>query len=227
MATSEQIKTFISNMYPRIRYVHEMKQYKGLYPEHMPYLCLTQMALESGYGTSKIMMDNFAPFGVKATAVDVSLGQYYETKTSEYVNGKYIYVVDRFRKFESFTDAIEGYYQLMGNTRYKPVRESTCLADAFIKVKECGYATSPEYPTTLKKVFSTISKYLSNTPPANSNYTHQVITQNDPLNVREYPDLNARIIGSIPKGEKIYVNPEWSYVPKYNGFVYNKYIKEV
>lgn len=225
MATSEDIKKFIDEMYSKIRYVHD--HYVGKYPEHMAYLCLTQMALESGYGTARLMMDNFAPFGVKATNIDITLGDYYEARTSEYVNGKYISTVARFRKYASFIDAIDAWYQLMGNKRYQPVRESTCLADAFVKVKECGYATSPDYPTTLKKVFSTISKYLSNTPLTNSNYTHQVITQNDPLNVREFPDLNARIIGSIPKGEKIYVNHEWSYVPKYNGFVYNKYIKEV
>ena len=224
MAKAEDIKKFIDEMYPKIRYVHD--NYKCKYPEHMSYLCLTQMALESGYGTARLMMQNFAPFGVKATNTDIALGDYYEARTSEYINGKYINTVARFRKYASFIDAIDAWYQLMGNKRYQPVRESTCLDDAFEKVKACGYATAPDYPKTLKSVFNVIYKYIK-APAASGIFTHVVCTQTDSLNVREFPDLNAKIVGSIPKNEKIYVNSEWSYVPKYNGFVYNKYIKEV
>ena len=114
----------------------------------------------------------------------------------------------------------------MSNKRYQPVVQTTCLDDAFIKVKECGYATAPNYTDTLRGVFKILLKYMR-APAASGPFTHYVNTDRDPLNVREYPDLNAKIVGSIPKGEKIYINPEWSYVPKYNGFVYNKYIKEV
>ena len=224
MATAEQIRQFTDQMLPLVKGVQDT--YMASYPAHMVYLCLTQMALESGYGTAKLMMDNFAPFGVKATDMDIKLGAYYEAKTSEYINGKYINTVARFRKYGSFLEAIVGWYNLMACNRYAPVRSTITLDDAFIKVRECGYATAPSYTDTLRKVYNVLSKYIK-APAVSGTFTHVVSTQNDPLNVREYPDLNAKIVGSIPKGEKIYINPDWSYVPKYNGFVYNKYIKEV
>lgn len=186
-------------------------------PEHIRMLCLCQSCLESGYGSSKLMMNNNAPFGIKAT----SNKPYYESKTQEYINGEFKTVTARFCKYDSLASAIDDYFKLLKCTRYSPVWNTNDFKSAAEKIRECGYATSPMYTRSLIVVHDQINVILID------DYNAIVNTQHDPLNVRSLPSTDSKILTTLPKGTKIKVAKGWLYVPKYNGFVFSEYIKEV
>ena len=186
-------------------------------PEHIRMLCLCQSCLETGYGSSKLMMNNNAPFGIKATGNK----PYYESKTTECINGEYKTITARFCKYETLAAAIDDYFKLLKWSRYAPVWSTSDFESAAEKIRECGYATSPAYTCSLIIVHDHVNEIL------NIDYNAIVNTKNDPLNVRSLPSTDAKILTTLPKGTKIKIEKNWSYVPKYGGFVSNEYIKEV
>lgn len=195
--------------------IHEKAQLHGM-SQIMEELAMCQAALESGFGSSEIMMSNNAPFGIKSSGS----GEYYEVNTKEYVNGQYITVKARFRKYPSLGAAVIDYFTLMKWSRYAPVTASGSFEEAAEQIRLCGYATSPVYTQSLIKIHNEIY-------PKTYVYTHIVNTEKDNLNVRQYPGINSKILTSIPRGTKITVNSDWSFVEEYDGFVFNKYLKEI
>lgn len=185
--------------------------------DHIADLAICQACLETGFGSSSVMMSNNAPFGIKATGSKA----YYTVNTKEYVNGQYITVQARFCKYNTLAESVIDYFKLLSWSRYAPVMQSKNFEDATDQIRLCGYATSPTYTQALRRIYNEIKTYKPN------NYNYIVATQKDPLNVRERPDINSKILTSLPKDTKIYINTEWSYIPKYNGFVFNQYIKGV
>lgn len=163
------------------------------------------------------MMSNNAPFGIKATGNK----PYYESKTQEYINGECKTITARFCKYDSLAAAIDDYFKLLKWSRYSPVWSTKDFQAAAEKIRECGYATSPAYTRSLLIVYDHVNEIL------NVDYNAIVNTQHDPLNVRSLPSTDSKILTTLPKGTKIKIEKEWSYVPKYNGFVSNKYIEEV
>ena len=224
MANKEQIKKFILNFGSCV--FRSNLHFK--LPTYMEELCIVQACVESGYGTSKIMMDNYAPFGIKALASDIEAGMYYETKTKEFINGSYVTITAKFRKYDSLEEAADDWFALMMTKRYEPVRHAGSFEVAAVKVKECGYATGTGYSELLINVRNYIKDILEDLDLTQESPINNYIvsTQKDPLNVRTAPDINAAILTSIPKDTKIYVSP-WRYVPALGGFVHEDYIKEV
>ena len=224
MDNKEQIKKFILNFKSCVF----RSNLRFVLPTYMEELCIVQACVESGYGTCKIMMDNNAPFGIKALASDIEAGMYYETKTKEFINGSYVNIAAKFRKYDSLKEAADDWFALMMTKRYEPVRKAGSFEVAAVKVKECGYATGTGYSELLINVRNYIKDILEDLDltqePITNNYI--VSTQKDPLNVRTAPDINAAILTSIPKDTKIYVSP-WRYVPALGGFVHEDYIKEI
>lgn len=184
-------------------------------PEHIGALSLCQACLETGFGKSTIMMVNNAPYGIKATGNK----PYYETTTGEYINGNYVTVKARFCAYNSLYEAVEDYFKLLSWSHYKPVMESKNFSEASNKIRECGYATSPTYTASLQKVYNEI--YMTTV----EDYNAIVATQKDPLNVREKPNTSSKILTTLPKGAKIKIETDWSYIPALGGFVSNKYIE--
>jgi len=77
---------------------------------------------------------------------------YQELWTSEFVNGKYIKVKCKFRKYNSWEESIKDHSQLLMLKRYAPVRECKDYICATEQIRKCGYATSPTYTQTLRKI---------------------------------------------------------------------------
>lgn len=186
-------------------------------PEHIADLSLCQACLESGYGQSQIMMSNNAPYGIKAT----NNKPFYEVATKEYINGQYITVKAKFCKYETLSDSIIDYFQLLNWSRYKPVLDSKDFNEASEQIRLCGYATSPTYTTSLRRVYDDLKGQSS------SDYNFIINTKNDPLNVRKMPDIKSSILTSIPKDTKVKGVKDWTYLPEYGGWVYNKYLEEI
>jgi len=121
----------------------------------LPSLTISQAICESGWGKS-------APgnmlFGMKWTE-DCGY-DFQELWTSEYVNGKYIKVKARFRKYDSWEDSIKDHSELLSGSRYKKVREATNYLEVTKYIKECGYATSPTYTKTLRNIIERYKLYV-------------------------------------------------------------------
>ncbi|AJZ60045.1 flagellar rod assembly protein/muramidase FlgJ [Paraburkholderia fungorum] len=118
-----------------------------------------QAALESGWGKSEIKKSDGSTshnvFGIKATK-DWT-GKTVSTVTTEYVNGKPQRVVEKFRAYDSYQEAMTDYASLLkGNPRYAQVINSAHDVNGFANgMQRAGYATDPHYA---KKLMSIMQK---------------------------------------------------------------------
>ncbi|MEA3122204.1 MAG: peptidoglycan hydrolase FlgJ [Paraburkholderia sp.] len=112
-----------------------------------------QAALESGWGKSEIHNPNGTPshnvFGIKATKEWA--GKTVSTVTTEYVHGRPRKVVEKFRAYDSYTEAMTDYANMLrGNPRYAAVCNQAHDAASFAHaMQRCGYATDPHYARKL------------------------------------------------------------------------------
>ncbi|REE20935.1 flagellar protein FlgJ [Paraburkholderia sp. BL27I4N3] len=118
-----------------------------------------QAALESGWGKSEIKKTDGSTshnvFGIKATR-DWT-GKTVSTVTTEYINGKPQRVVEKFRAYDSYQEAMTDYANLLkGNPRYAQVINSAHDVNGFANgMQRAGYATDPHYA---KKLMSIMQK---------------------------------------------------------------------
>ncbi|MDT3677572.1 MAG: flagellar assembly peptidoglycan hydrolase FlgJ [Burkholderiaceae bacterium] len=120
-----------------------------------------QAALESGWGRREIRHDDGRSahnlFGIKATggwhgpAVDVT--------TTEYVDGKPVKAVEKFRAYGSYAEAFRDWASLMSTSaRYGGVLRDARSPEGFAQgLQRAGYATDPDYADKLE---STIQRAL-------------------------------------------------------------------
>ncbi len=123
---------------------------------------LGQAALESGWGRREIVgADGRAShnlFGIKAGSN--WKGKVVETYTTEYKNGVPHTKRERFRAYDSYTDAFRDYARLLSkNPRYENVLANAQDATSFARgLQRAGYATDPNYANKLARI---INKSLS------------------------------------------------------------------
>lgn len=103
---------------------------------------IAQAILESGWG-------RFAPgnnlFGIKGS------GQ--QQATQEFVNGKWLQIVDGFRVYNSWHDSIRDHSLLLaGNPRYTKVLNEQDYRSACWGLLHAGYATDPQYADKLIRI---------------------------------------------------------------------------
>lgn len=106
---------------------------------------IAQSILETGWGSSSLMMNAKAIFGIKAGVF--WKGKVYNAKTKECYDGKtYTNIVDCFRAYDSFEDSIKDYFDLICTSkRYKSALHTTSPCACISAIKGGGYATSPTY----------------------------------------------------------------------------------
>ncbi|MFD1558529.1 flagellar assembly peptidoglycan hydrolase FlgJ [Paraburkholderia silviterrae] len=115
-----------------------------------------QAALESGWGKREIMKADGSTshnvFGIKATK-DWT-GKTVSTMTTEYVNGTPHRVVEKFRAYDSYDDAMTDYANLLkSNPRYASVINNSHSAESFAHgMQRAGYATDPQYAKKLMSI---------------------------------------------------------------------------
>jgi len=121
----------------------------------LPSLMIAQACHESGFG-------KHAPgnnlFGYKWTA---SSGRDWQLLwTYEYINGQYVRIQAKFRKYNSFDESLEDYAKLIGTSkRYAPVRACKDYKCAAYQVKACGYATGHEYDKSIIRLIENYKLY--------------------------------------------------------------------
>lgn len=120
-----------------------------------------QAALESGWGKREIKNNDGSSthnvFGIKATS-DWT-GKTASAVTTEYVNGKPQKVVEKFRAYDSYEDALTDYTSVLkSNPRYAPVVEASRDAVGFAHgMQKAGYATDPQYAKKLISIMRHIA----------------------------------------------------------------------
>ncbi len=117
---------------------------------------LGQAALESGWGKREIKaIDGSAShnvFGLKAGAG--WHGRTVEAVTTEYSNGVAFRKVEKFKAYDSYSDAFKDYAKLLTkNPRYQEVIANAKDANSFAYgLQKAGYATDPQYANKLSRI---------------------------------------------------------------------------
>lgn len=111
----------------------------------LPSVCIAQAALETGWGSSDIMVKAHAYFGIKAGTN--WKGKVYSSKTKECYDGiSFTTITDLFRAYDSPEESVADYIDLLTNLgRYafacNQVDPRTCIQ----AIWDGGYATDPDY----------------------------------------------------------------------------------
>ena len=114
-----------------------------------------QALIESNKGNSGLAQKANNLFGIKANKA--WKGDYVTMPTKEWVNGQYITVNAKFRKYSSWEASINDHSKfLTDNKRYSNLIGVRDYKLACKLIKDDGYATSPTYTKTLT---DTIEKY--------------------------------------------------------------------
>lgn len=126
---------------------------------NVPYqMCVTQAALESGWGAAA---PKFNHFGIKGEG---SAGSIMLTG-KEFVGGKYVPMKMKFAAYKTLADAIQGYCNAVkSNAKFKYANEnfSGDLAKYIMWIWGNGYATDPNYVNTFFGVMSVIYRATGN-----------------------------------------------------------------
>ncbi len=121
-----------------------------------PHLVVAHAALESGWGKRNIRhrdgSDSYNLFGIKAGKEWT--GKTADVLTTEYVNGKAVKKVERFRAYDNYGEAFADYARLLSNNnRYAGALNTGSNALAFARgLARGGYATDPAYAEKLASV---------------------------------------------------------------------------
>jgi len=127
----------------------------------LPETVLCQSAIESGYGQSLLASKYNNYFGIKAGSS--WKGDFVLLPTKEFVNGAYITINAKFRRYSSFTASVSDYINFLKvNPRYANVFTKTSILGQLQALQSAGYATAPNYANVIYGI------YLSNMDVINS-----------------------------------------------------------
>lgn len=116
-------------------------------------LTAAQAFIESNKGNSGLTTKANNLFGMKGQYN----GQSVDMKTKEFVNGGYITIIAKFRKYPSWAESIADHSALFNRlSRYANLRGLRDYELACKFVRQDGYATAPDYTRTL---ITTIERY--------------------------------------------------------------------
>ena len=149
MATKEQVNSFISKL-SALAKAEAAKREKWV----LPSVCIAQAALETGWGTSGLMIKANAFFGIKATGWK---GKVYNARTLECYDGKTYTNIDAcFRAYDSPAASVKDYFDLItGAARYSAAVNEKDAEKAVTAIKNGGYATDPLYVSKVMGIINT------------------------------------------------------------------------
>lgn len=127
--------------------------------------CVSQSCCETGYGRSTIMVNNFAPFGIKATKSWLQANpsrKCFSSKTGEVYDGKAVTITACFRAYDSWNAGVRDYFSLIEGKRYSASLKADTVAECIKCIHEGGYATSPTYQSTILKFYAEIKTLIDN-----------------------------------------------------------------
>lgn len=108
---------------------------------------------------SKLSREGNNLFGIKASKS--WKGKIYNINTGEVIKGKNVIVNADFRAYDSYEDSIKDYLKFLSeNPRYAKVLKATTVKDQAIELKNAGYATAPNYASTVNSVYLSVKDLL-------------------------------------------------------------------
>lgn len=115
---------------------------------------IAQAICETGWGSSRLMMNARAIFGIKAASN--WKGKIYNARTKECYDGKtYTTITDCFRAYNTYEESIKDYFDLICNSsRYKKALYTGSATECITAIKNGGYATSPVYINTIMSIIN-------------------------------------------------------------------------
>lgn len=138
---------FIKTLWPTINKVGDEVGMSDIIKQ----VCLAQACLETGYGSSGLMIKAHALFGIKATKA--WKGKVYSAKTREVYNSIDQTVSAVFRAYDTVADSIRDYYKLLSSKRYSKALKADTVADAIGIIASSGYATDPNYSVKIVNIY--------------------------------------------------------------------------
>ena len=115
-------------------------------------VCLAQACLETGYGSSDLMVKAHALFGIKATKS--WKGKVYSAKTREVYNSIEQTVSAVFRAYDTVADSVRDYYKLISGKRYAKALTAKTMMKAITIIANAGYATDPNYSLKVIEIYN-------------------------------------------------------------------------
>ena len=142
------VQTFLNNIAGPAQ---QVAQQRGLYAS----LMIAQAALESGWGGSYLSTSAYNLFGVKWSGS----GAYIELPTQEFYNGSYHTIYDKFQRYSSYAESLNGYANVITTRFPKSTRANSAnyaIAAQNLRYGVYGtYATAPDYADKLIRVIQT------------------------------------------------------------------------
>ena len=139
------VQTFLNNIAGPAQ---QVAQQRGLYAS----LMIAQAALESGWGGSYLSTSAYNLFGVKWSGS----GAYIELPTQEFYNGSYHTIYDKFQRYSSYAESLNGYANVITTRFPKSTRANSAnyaIAAQNLRYGVYGtYATAPDYADKLIRV---------------------------------------------------------------------------
>lgn len=122
------------------------------------WTCIAQACCESAFGTSKLMSNANAYFGIKATNSWIKNKKYgglvYDANTKECYDGQtYTNIRACFRAYNSMEDSVRDYFDLLSLSRYRASLSKQTVLDCITDIKNGGYATAPNYISTIVNIY--------------------------------------------------------------------------
>lgn len=160
MASKEQIQKFIHTI-GTLAQAEARRRNKWV----LPSICIAQAAIETGWGTSRLMSKANAFFGIKWTR---GCGyNAYSSKTNEVHDGNTCTITAAFRAYDSLADSVKDYYDLLtGLSYYRDMVNNPDYKTAVWGIDNNGddnakdgifmYATDPDYQS---KIVTIIESY--------------------------------------------------------------------
>ena len=160
MASKEQIQKFIHTI-GTLAQEEAKRRSKWV----LPSICIAQAAIETGWGTSRLMSKANAFFGIKWTR---GCGyNAYSAKTNEVYDGNTCTITAAFRAYDSLADSVKDYYDLLTElSYYRDMVNNPDYKTAVWGIDNNGddnakdgifmYATDPDYQS---KIVNIIESY--------------------------------------------------------------------
>lgn len=192
MASKEQIQKFISTI-GTLAQAEARRRSKWV----LPSICIAQAAIETGWGTSRLMSKANAFFGIKWTR---GCGyNAYSSKTNEVYNGSTCTITAAFRAYDSLADSVKDYYDLLtGLSYYRDMVNNPDYKTAVWGIDNNGddnakdgifmYATDPDYQS---KIINIIESY-------NLTEWDSVTENGTPANAEPVAEYYPAYKGSLP-----------------------------
>ena len=131
---NERGKTSKRRHRKNVEFIDKISCY-ALESDALPSIAIAQAIIETGYGRHNKLKNNI--FGIKGRGI--------KSKTKEYYNGKFVRIKSEFQYFGSLEHAFDRHYEIIGKYGY----QSRDYKEWAYRVKECGYATDPNYAEKL------------------------------------------------------------------------------